>query len=69
MCLTWQRSRLPIQDSDFRNPKPRPGPVPSSPDEGVDPFGIPGKIPPEPEQPAPVLLVPSSKPERSRGLP
>ena len=38
MCLTWQRSRLPIQDSDFRNPKPRPGPVPSSPDEGVDPI-------------------------------
>ena len=53
----------------FPNPKPRPNPAPSSPDEGVDPFGTPGKIPPEPDQPATVLLVPSPKPERSRSLP
>ena len=49
----------------FPNPKPRPDPAPSPPDEGVDPFGIPRKIPPEPDQPAPVLLVPSPKPEPS----
>ena len=49
----------------FPNPKPRPDPAPSPPDEGVDPFGTPGKIPPEPDQPAPVLLVPSPKPEPS----
>ena len=53
----------------FPNPKPRPDPAPSPQDEGVDPFGTPGKIPPEPDQPAPVLLVPSPKPERSRSLP
>ena len=53
----------------FPNPKPQPGPAPSPPDEGVDPFGIPGNIPPEPDQPATVLLVPSPKPERSRSLP
>ena len=47
----------------FPNPKPRPDPAPSPPGESVDPFGIPGNIPPEPEQPAPVLLVPSPKPE------
>ena len=33
----------------FPNPKPRPDPAPSPPDEGVDPFGTPGNIPPEPE--------------------
>ena len=47
----------------FPNPKPRPDPAPSSPDEGVDPFGTPGNIPSaEPDQPPPVLLVPSPKP-------
>ena len=51
----------------FPNPKPRPDPAPSPPGESVDPFGIPGNIPPEPEQPAPVLLVPSPKPEPSVG--
>ena len=40
----------------FPNPKPRPDPAPSPPDEGVDPFGTPGKIPPEPDQPAPCYL-------------
>ena len=45
-------------------PKTRPDPAPSPPDEGVDPFGIPGDIPPaEPDQPEPVLLVPSPKPK------
>ena len=54
----------------FPKPKPRPDPAPSPPDEGVDPFGIPGNIPSaEPDQPAPVLLVPSPKPKRSRSLP
>ena len=48
----------------FPNPKPRPDSAPSPPDEGVDPFGIPGNIPStERDQPPPVLLVPSSKPE------
>ena len=46
----------------FPNPKPRPDPAPSPPDEGVDPFGVSRKIPPEPGQPAPLLLVPSPKP-------
>ncbi len=49
----------------FPNPKPWPDPASSPPDEGVDPFGIPGNIPPEPDQTAPVLLVPSPKPEPS----
>ena len=40
-------------------------PAPSPPDEGVDPFGIPGDIPPaEPDQPAPMLLVPSPRPDK-----
>ena len=48
----------------FPKLKPRPDPAPSPPDEGVDPFGTPGKIPSaEPDQPAPVLPVPSPKPQ------
>ena len=36
----------------FPKPKPRLDPAPSPPDEGVDPFGIPGNIPSaEPDQP------------------
>ena len=38
-------------------------PKPTPPDEGVDAFGQPAETPPpEPDQPAPVVLVPSTKP-------
>ena len=66
MCLTL--GALHAANSRFRpSPSPSldPDPAPSSPDEGVDPFGIPRDIPPEPDQPAPVLLVPSPKPQPS----
>ena len=40
-------------------------PAPSPPDEDVDPLGIPGDIPPaEPDQPEPVLLVLSPRPDK-----
>ena len=67
MCLTLaalQAANLRIPT--FPNPKPRSDPAPSPPDEGVDPFGTPGKIPSaEPDQPTPVLLVPSLNPQPS----
>ena len=52
------RPRRGLRLRQLRHDLPRP------PDEGVDTFGQPAETPPpEPNQPAPVVLVPSTKPE------